>query len=906
MTPVSAVRPSPSTWITTLILVALLVTSIPADAVRVEPSSDRLPDPRYGYGLGTVGGKAYLVGGSSQGQGFSDEILALDDDGNSGVVGHLPEPLLEPAVAAADGSVYIFGGATEPSEGSLPTTTDRIYRFEPGSGQVEQLVGTTLPHPVSSASAVELGGRIYVIGGLEISGTDGDGAIDWEDTIARFDPSSESVSTMDARLPTGRGQMSAVGLDDSILLFGGMAENGSKGVCDGGARTCQTDAILRYKPASTGGSVSRIGELPERNRWSAAGLYEGTAYVMGGCQANCGPHQGSNQIVAVDTSTGATETLPVTMPVTGGRNTAFVGGDLALVAGGVRTNETTTEAHDRIMRIRLGATAPWAPNNLTTAPGEDGGVRLSWEAPAYDGGAPVQGYQVLRSTGAQTYEIHARVTGESFLDDRAEVGTTYRYKVRAVNTAEVGPSSNVATFTPTATPGAPSIAARGGDEKVVVQWTPPEDTGGSELTGYQLFAFPAGEDRDLSDCDPSICFELDASVNYFVVNRVNGSAVQNGETYTFAVRASNADGLGPHSDQIDATANPVPDPPDGLRATKGLSSGQPVVNLTWSEIPSEDPDRFVVYRGGSLAELERIGEATELSFQDEDVPRGVQLFYAVASATGDREGPVSQSVRVVFPEPPGPVRNLTARWTGSEVLVGWQVPADLGGGSLNRYELATTRGATDPEETGAVIESVEAPPYTDATPPRGGPATYYVRAVTDGGHGPWEDAQVRVPSSDDALPPEAVLSVIPRKTDPGERVTFDGSGSTDNDEIVAYRFDFGDGGSTSWQSGPRASHVYEERGVYTATLVVRDAAGLESDPADATMAVGAPLQDADDDGVGDDRDNCPETPNPDQADSDGDGTGDACQQPDGNDSPVPAGLVLVALVGAALVTLRRR
>jgi hypothetical protein len=36
------------------------------------------------------------------------------------------------------------------------------------------------------------------------------------------------------------------------------------------------------------------------------------------------------------------------------------------------------------------------------------------------------------------------------------------------------------------------------------------------------------------------------------------------------------------------------------------------------------------------------------------------------------------------------------------------------------------------------------------------------------------------------------------------------------------------------------------------------------------------MSDADGDGVPDDRDNCPETPNPDQADADGDGFGDAC------------------------------
>jgi hypothetical protein len=41
--------------------------------------------------------------------------------------------------------------------------------------------------------------------------------------------------------------------------------------------------------------------------------------------------------------------------------------------------------------------------------------------------------------------------------------------------------------------------------------------------------------------------------------------------------------------------------------------------------------------------------------------------------------------------------------------------------------------------------------------------------------------------------------------------------------------------------------------------------------------------DADDDGVTDSADNCPATPNPDQADADGDGVGDACDTDDDND-----------------------
>ena len=69
------------------------------------------------------------------------------------------------------------------------------------------------------------------------------------------------------------------------------------------------------------------------------------------------------------------------------------------------------------------------------------------------------------------------------------------------------------------------------------------------------------------------------------------------------------------------------------------------------------------------------------------------------------------------------------------------------------------------------------------------------------------------------------------------------------------------------------------------------------------------FHDADGDGIPNDEDNCPNTPNPDQSDVDGDGVGDVCEH-----SPVPSvsdwGLISMALLllttSTAILLWRRR
>ena len=83
--------------------------------------------------------------------------------------------------------------------------------------------------------------------------------------------------------------------------------------------------------------------------------------------------------------------------------------------------------------------------------------------------------------------------------------------------------------------------------------------------------------------------------------------------------------------------------------------------------------------------------------------------------------------------------------------------------------------------------------------------------------------------------PRAALSATPLTVLTNEYVVFNGSNSYDSAGVASYNFSFGDGNGTGWTDRPEASHPYQQDGVFVATLLVRDALGVVSNP--SSMAV---------------------------------------------------------------------
>ncbi len=164
-----------------------------------------LPRPQSDVAVATLGTTAYIVGGFD---GISplDTIVAWRPGHAARYVARLPFAVRYAAVAAIDGRLIIAGGT------GLDGVSDAIWSYDPAAGSVVQ-VGV-LPQPLTHASAVALGGRVYIVGGRRTA-SGGQTA-----SIVSIDPATALATTV-GTLPSPRSDAAVAVLGGRIVVAGG-------------------------------------------------------------------------------------------------------------------------------------------------------------------------------------------------------------------------------------------------------------------------------------------------------------------------------------------------------------------------------------------------------------------------------------------------------------------------------------------------------------------------------------------------------------------------------------------------------------------------------------------------------------------------------------------------------------
>jgi uncharacterized repeat protein (TIGR02543 family) len=260
------------------------------------------------------------------------------------------------------------------------------------------------------------------------------------------------------------------------------------------------------------------------------------------------------------TSTGSTTTSRIVTSLTNGTSYGFqVRAVNSAGNGGDSNTATATPAAP--------ATVPSAPQSFVATPG-NGQVILTWSAPSSNGGSSITRYEVS-SNGGSSWVTASSNTSHTFTS--LSNGTSYSFRVRAVNAAGAGTAAST-TATPRTTPSAPQgLTATPGNGQVALTWSAPLSNGGSPITSYQV-----SRDGGSTWVTPT------SNTSHTFTGLING------QSYTFNVRAINAAGNG-----LQASVTSAPVAPATYSIGYNSNGGSPTpaaqiktqnVNLTLSNI----------------------------------------------------------------------------------------------------------------------------------------------------------------------------------------------------------------------------------------------------------------------------------------------------------------------------------
>ena len=269
-------------------------------------------------------------------------------------------------------------------------------------------------------------------------------------------------------------------------------------------------------------------------------------------------------------------------------------------------------------------------------------------------------------------------------------GQDYIFKVRACNNDGCSASDERQAY-PTAGPAAPTVGgivtltAVPGHKRMKLRWANPDN---AAITSYE-YSVDSVDYNDFADIPGSTA----TTTEYTVARRDDGSgtALSNGTTYTFAVRAVDANGGGAPATK---SATPVPTAPTAAPPGFTASPANEYIQTNWAGGPSSDlPDPPFTYLEAGIKETSSSGGLTwtwrpntEHGFTHSNLTNGTEYTVGVRACNTVGCGPAVTENATPNATVPGRPRDVEAAPGDGQVTLTWTAPSTDGGSDIERYE----------------------------------------------------------------------------------------------------------------------------------------------------------------------------------------------------------------------------
>src|SRR5262249_44519741 len=180
--------------------------------------------------------------------------------------------------APANGKIYVFGGTGAMRQEDPNATLDLAWEYDPGADTWKSIA--KLNSKRTAGAAVEVGGKIYFIGGTtDLTGPDGRNVTAGlvVGTNESYDPATNKWETHKA-MPTPRNHPAIGVVGGKIYVIGGRITANNIG----GFTAANVDVVEEYNPATD--SWRAMNRMPSARSGQGWTTYQGKIYVVGGEQ----------------------------------------------------------------------------------------------------------------------------------------------------------------------------------------------------------------------------------------------------------------------------------------------------------------------------------------------------------------------------------------------------------------------------------------------------------------------------------------------------------------------------------------------------------------------------------------------------------------------------------------------